>query len=57
MVKIIMAESNIDHDKWFNIMHDNTRQTVLTVRPTSVILGDSIDINAFVKIVKIYNHD
>ena len=52
-----MAESNIDHDKWFNIMHDNTRQTVLTVRPTSVILGDSIDINAFVKIVKIYNPD
>jgi chaperonin GroEL (HSP60 family) len=36
-------------------MHSCTRKTALTVRPTSILLNDPIDINAFVKIVTV-NH-
>jgi len=53
MVSIIIRESGIDSKKWQAFMSSCTRQVVMTVWPTSVILNDSIDINKFVKIVTI----
>ena len=50
-----MNEFHINTEKWFKIIHDCINRTVLTVHPTSVILNDKIDLNAFIKIVTVYS--
>lgn len=55
MVKLVMNEFHINTEKWFKIIHDCINRTVLTVHPTSVILNDKIDLNAFIKIVTVYS--
>jgi hypothetical protein len=53
MVSHIIQEYNINDEKWHKIMYSCTKQVVTTVKPTSVVLNDSIDINKFVKIVTV----
>lgn len=53
MVKFVMNEFKIDSIRWQKIMHEFTHKTVQTVRPNSILLRDSIDINDFVKIVTV----
>lgn len=53
MVQIFIRESGIDNKKWLNFIYSTVRQVVMTVRPTSAILNDSIDINKYVKIVTV----
>ena len=55
MIKLVMNEFNINNKKWFKIIYECINRTVLTVHPTSVILNDKIDLNAFIKIVTAYS--
>jgi hypothetical protein len=57
MVKFVMMEYKVDPDRWFKIMHEFTYKTIQTVRPNSIILKDSIDINDFVEIVTVLFSD
>ena len=53
MVSQVISEFKINDDTWHKIMYSCTKQVVTTVKPTSVVLNDSIDINRFVKIVTV----
>ena len=57
MVKFVMNEYKVDPDRWYKIMHEFTSKTIQTVRPNSIILKDSIDINDFVEIVTVLYSD
>ena len=48
-----MRDAEIPADRWFEIMHESTRKTALTVKPSSVRLNDSIDVNEYIKIVTV----
>ena len=43
--------------KWRKILANCTKHAVMTIRPSSRMLGDSIDFNSFIKIVTIEHHN
>ncbi len=57
MIRTVMSEFNVNEAQWYNIFLEFTCKTVLTLKPMSAVLNDSIDINEFVKIVKIFHND
>ena len=53
MINMIIAEYNIDSYKWRKVLANSTKHAVMTIKPSSRLLNDSIDFNSFIKIVTI----
>ena len=53
MINKIITEYNIDSNKWRKVIVNSTKHAVMTIKPSSRLLNDSIDFNTFIKIVTI----
>ena len=51
MIDSIIEQNGISSMKWRKILANCTKHAVMTIRPSSRMLGDSIDFNSFIKIV------
>ena len=57
MIGIIIKDFKIDSNKWRKVIANSTKHAVLTIKPSSRLLNDSIDFNSFIKIVTIEHID
>lgn len=57
MIDQVIDEFKIESFKWRKIMANCTKHAVMTIRPSSRILADSIDFNSFIKIVNVHHHN
>ncbi len=57
MIDDVIEEHKIDSYRWRKIMANCTKHAVMTIRPSSRLLGDSIDFNSFIKIVTIHHNN
>ena len=53
MINMIIAECDIDSKRWRKVIANSTKHAVMTIKPSSRLLNDSIDFNDFIKIVTI----
>ena len=53
MIDQVIVEYSIDSLKWRKILANCTKHAVMTIKPSSAMLADSIDFNSFIKIVTI----
>ena len=53
MINMIISECNIDSKRWRKVIANSTKHAVMTIKPSSRLLNDSIDFNDFIKIVTI----
>ena len=57
MIDDVIVEHKIDSFRWRKIMANCTKHAVMTIRPSSRLLNDSIDFNSFIKIVTIHHNN
>ena len=57
MIDEVIEEHKIDSYKWRKIMANCTKHAVMTIRPSSRLLADSIDFNSFIKIINVHHHN
>ena len=57
MIDMIIREYNVDSNRWRKVIANSTKHAVLTIKPSSRLLNDSIDFNTFIKIVTIEHID
>ena len=57
MIDMIIKEYKVDSNKWRKVIANSTKHAVLTIKPSSRLLNDSIDFNSFIKIVTIEHVD
>ena len=55
MIDEVIEEHKIDSLKWRKIMANCTKHAVMTIRPSSRLLADSIDFSSFIKIVTVHH--
>mmetsp|Transcript_25743 Transcript_25743/g.34397 ORF Transcript_25743/g.34397 Transcript_25743/m.34397 type:complete len:138 (-) Transcript_25743:4138-4551(-) len=55
MIDQVIEEHKIDSHKWRKIIANCTKHAVMTIRPSSRLLADSIDFNSFIKIVTVHH--
>ena len=53
MIDQVIQDYKIDQYKWRKILANCTKHAVMTIRPSSRMLADSIDFNSFIKIVTV----
>lgn len=53
MIDSIFDKFQIDKPKWRKIVANCTKHAVMTIKPSSQILNDSIDFNSFIKVIPI----
>ena len=53
MIDQVIQDYGIDSLKWRKILANCTKHAVMTIRPSSRMLADSIDFNSFIKIVTV----
>lgn len=57
MIDEVIEEHKIDSYKWRKIMANCSKHAVMTIRPSSRLLADSIDFNSFIKIINVHHHN
>lgn len=57
MIDQVIEDHKIESHRWRKILANCTKHAVMTVRPSSRMLKDSIDFNSFIKIVTIQHHN
>jgi len=57
MIDKVIEQHKIEPSRWRKIMANCTKHAVMTIRPSSRLLADSIDFNSFIKIVTIHHHN
>ena len=51
LITVVLSQHGVDHAKWFDKIFECTQKTVKSVRPSSIMLNDSIDLNEYVQVV------
>ena len=57
MIDMVIREYSVDSNRWRKVIANSTKHAVLTIKPSSRLLNDSIDFNTFIKIVTIEHVD
>jgi hypothetical protein len=54
LVQLEISKFNLQFDRWFDHIYKSTCEIIRSVRPSSMFLGDTLDLTDYVKIVNTY---